>query len=166
MRGMPPLEVTVRRFGWWRGALVLLGTAGLAATLSWWLALPAPRPGWSGVVAAAAVALALLPLIEVRRLRRLVLRWDGERWQVAEPGSPAGAVPPGGRLQVALDLGDWLLLRFVPDALPSALPRQRCPGWIALQRAGLELHWHALRCALYSPPPAGLPGGAPARSSE
>jgi hypothetical protein len=51
---------------------------------------------------------------------------------------------------VAIDLGGWMLLRFVPGAGGG---RAR---WIALQRHGLEPQWHALRCAVYAPRPAAL----------
>ena len=164
MRGLPPLEVTVCRFGCWRAALLLLGAAALAVTAAWWLTAPLPRPHWATAVAAAAAGLALLPLAEAVRLRPFALRWDGERWHVGGPAPSAGRESRSGRLQVALDLGDWLLLRFVADVLPPA--RGAATAWVALQRAGLETQWHALRCALYSPPPAGPPAGTPARSTE
>ena len=166
MRGLPPLEITVRRFGRWRGALLLLGAAGLAVTVSWWLALPLPRAGWTAAVATAAASLALLPLAEAVRLRPFALRWDGERWHVVGPSPSSGNASRSGRLQVALDLGDWLLLRFVADPPLPASSRGGTAAWIALQRGGLEAHWHALRCAIYSPPPAGPPGGAPTCSTE
>jgi hypothetical protein len=55
-----------------------------------------------------------------------------------------------GELQVAIDLGAWMLLHFVPD-----VGHRACSvSWLPVQRRGLESQWHALRCAVYSPRPA------------
>ena len=69
------------------------------------------------------------------------LRWDGRAWQL-----DAAA----GELSVAIDLGPWMLLCFMPEG------RGRC-SWLPIQRRGLEAHWHALRCAVYSPRPPAEP---------
>ena len=50
------------------------------------------------------------------------LRWDGRLWHLdAAPGA----------LHVSIDLGPWMLLRFVPDGGGHA-------RWLPVQRAGLE----------------------------
>ncbi len=74
--------------------------------------------------------------------RPFVLRRDADQWQLVQ-GSKGPAM--AGEVQIALDFGAWLLLRFVPD---TAGGRSR---WLAVQRRGLEPHWHALRCAVYAP---------------
>jgi hypothetical protein len=60
------------------------------------------------------------------------------------------------RAAVAIDLGSFLLLRFLPEGRSG-------PGavrWIPVGRRGLEREWHAFRCAVYSPRPAA--GSTPA----
>jgi hypothetical protein len=65
------------------------------------------------------------------------LQWDGQRWTLdGVDGAP----------EVVIDLDRWMLLRF------------RCAGaqgasWLALSAAQGSATWHALRAALYSPPP-------------
>ena len=68
------------------------------------------------------------------------------RWTFA-PGAPAREPQPG-TLEVAIDLGAFLLLRFGPTA-PAGGRSAGCRS----QRRGLERAWHALRCAVYSPRP-------------
>lgn len=77
------------------------------------------------------------------------LGWNGAAWTLARvaTGAPSEAIP--GRSTVVLDLGDWLLLRFVPDGSPRAAVR-----WLALARSEQASAWHGLRCALYGPTPA------------
>ena len=86
----------------------------------------------------------------------LILRWDGQLWQIGRAGSvPDEPVP--GDLVVTVDLGPWMLLRFEP-AVPD---RRRRVIWLPVQRRGIEPHWHALRCAVYSPrPPVTTDAGA------
>ncbi|MBA3596093.1 MAG: hypothetical protein H0W40_01750 [Methylibium sp.] len=83
------------------------------------------------------------------------MRWDGERWWLA---LPAGSAEMAGDLTVAMDLGAWLLLQFRAEPDTVARPHRR---WLPLQRAGLQAHWHALRCALYSPRPQATSPAAP-----
>lgn len=73
------------------------------------------------------------------------LGWDGAAWTLASTADRTLT----GRASVALDLGDWLLLRFVPDGSPRAAVR-----WLALARSEQASAWHGLRCALYGPTPA------------
>jgi hypothetical protein len=52
-----------------------------------------------------------------------------------------------GDARVALDLGGWMLLRFIVDGSPG-----RRPIWLAVGRGSATGGaWHALRCALYAP---------------
>ena len=101
------------------------------------------RLGGGRVTAAAALLAWLVTGAALSRLP-VTLDWNGRQWTWLSPP----ALAEGGEIGVAMDLGPWLLLRFRPTLAP------RRPRWIALQRAGLETHWHALRCALYSPRPA------------
>ncbi len=167
MRAAPPLAFTVRRFGAWRAVLVALALAGCATTAAWWHAVGPFATGLDILVNLACLACALLPLVEACRLHAWLLRWDGALWHVGRATVGTDELRTG-RLRVVLDLGPWLLLRFAagPAPRPDARPRRGSSAWIALQRQDLEAEWHAIRCTLYSPPPAGMPGGIPSRTSE
>jgi len=82
-----------------------------------------------------------------------VLHWDGQAWHWAAAHVPEDR-RRAGRIQVALDLGGWMLLRLLPA--DGGAPRAH---WLPVQAAGLERSWHALRCAVYSPTPEAAPGG-------
>jgi hypothetical protein len=149
MRASPAFQFVLSRFALWHAAVA--GLAALAAaTLIAWLATrtqPVPPLGllaWG----AALVAVAVLAIGSMR-VPALVLRWDGRSWWLARPRREADAL--AGEVSVALDLGGFLLLRFV--AL-SPVAGRRTARWLPVQRRGLEPHWHALRCAVYSPRPA------------
>ncbi|MDQ6680426.1 MAG: hypothetical protein M3Y67_05620 [Pseudomonadota bacterium] len=153
MRASPPIEVTLNRFGWWRGALALLGsTAG--AVMAAWIATSHGQHATGLIAAAAAMTLAAVAsAVACARVRPFDLRWNGMRWQLAAQGRDFDE-PLSGDLQVPIDLGFWMLLRFVAD-LPDGAGRVI---WLPVQRRGLEPQWHALRCAVHAPQPA---SGAP-----
>lgn len=141
MRASPPCQVSLRRFGAWRLAVLTLALGGGVVIVSW-LAGKDP-PASSGLLMLS--ALAALPLLacaaSLWRVPAQNLRWDGASWRL-------DAVSGG--LRVAVDLGPWMLLCFTPE------DRGRC-SWLPIQRRGLEAHWHALRCAVYSPRPPAEP---------
>ena len=148
MRASPPIEVVLNRFGWWRGAVIGLALATGAVLATWIVSSRDLQP--IAVILAAAVAGFALAAggLSVARMRSTRLRWDGRFWQVS--GADGVREPLVGNLQVAVDLGAWMLLRFVAEA-----PREgRRVVWLPAQRRGLEAQWHALRCAVYAPPPA------------
>ncbi len=123
----------------WAWAVVGQGEAARA-----WLALPLLLPiigaaGWRGEANG-----------------RLVL--DGGAW--CFEAAAADPAPQAGELVVAVDLGDWMLLRFRPDGV--RWPRNR--RWFALSRSDMPADWQAFRRAVYSPrpSPAGLSAQAPA----
>ena len=159
MRAAPPLEFTVRRFGAWRAVLASLAVLGAALMALWWASADRPRPPAMALVALAGALLAALPLAQSRRLRACTLRWDGQRWHLAATRAAASARggPVAGQLAVAIDLGGWLLLRFVAETAAVAGPRAPRATWLPLQRSGLEREWHAIRGTLYSPRPAPAP---------
>jgi len=97
------------------------------------------------MLASGAVVLAGTGLM---RCQPLSIRWDTQRWNLG-PEWSAGEEPWPGRLDVALDLGAWMLLRFQPDVATG----QRRAQWVPVQRRGMESAWHALRCAVYSARP-------------
>jgi hypothetical protein len=147
MHGSPPCAITVARFGAWRAAVAVLALAALAALLAWFFTSPLGAGAWvrAGVAVAALAILALAA--SLWRQPAVRLRWDGHAWTVA---TPAGGPEVSGRLEIAIDLGLFLLLRFTPAGRsgPAAV------RWIPVGRAGLEHDWHAFRCAVHSPQPA------------
>ncbi len=72
----------------------------------------------------------------LRRPAAQVLRWTGQAWMLLASGS----APCVGRIDVAIDLGDWLLLRLHQKDGPD--------HWLPLAATRSKRHWHALRCAL------------------
>ena len=150
MHGSPPCTITVARFAAWRVAVAAVALAVLAALAAWLVGSPLGASGWmrAGVAAAALASLGLAA--SLWRQSPVRLRWDGAVWTMA-PAADLAAERPG-RLEVAIDLGSFLLLRFLPmdRAGPVAV------RWIPVGRAGLERDWHAFRCAVHSPVPAGV----------
>lgn len=69
------------------------------------------------------------------------LAWDGEHWHLQSEGAVA---PQRGEIEIMLDLGEALLLRFQASGRPGRT-------WLPLQRGDSVTDWHALRCALYAP---------------
>jgi hypothetical protein len=149
MRGAPACEIAVGRSRGWSVAVVLVAVAGTGAMAAWLWTSPLGEGGWARVGVAAGVLAIIALAASLLRSAQLVLRWDGTRWSVSSPVASAIA-PASGDLLVALDLGSFLLLRFLPEGKsgPAAV------RWIPVERRGLEREWHAFRCAVYSPRPA------------
>jgi hypothetical protein len=163
MRASPAFQVSIERVGVWRLGVGVLLAAAAASFVAWAVAMT-DRPRWlpmllggAACLAAVAAAATLLRFAPTR------LRWDLECWHLG-PASPPGAPAARGQVEVALDLGSWMLLRFVHEA-PAG---RRRVSWLPLQRRGLEGEWHALRCAVYCARPAEGPaaGPRPAMSPE
>ena len=146
MRAAPACQFSLQRFGVWRGAVLVLAALDVATVAAWLITRESALP-WPATIAAAVAALALAALgASLVRAPRVDLRWDGGVWHLG----PASGETLAGALNVAIDLGPWMLLRFSP-APPHG---QNRPVWLPVQRRGLEGQWHALRCAVYSPRPA------------
>ena len=152
MRAAPALEVVVSRFGAWRAGVRLVGGLATLVAIFWgiWHGLTA---GWLDAApfvaaSAAAAAASLWAVARLAAVPAFSLRWDGRAWHLGRPAAPA-ADPVSGEVQVAIDLGAWMLLRF--DSSVTAAEQSRY--WLPLQRRGLEAAWHGLRCAVYSPRP-------------
>jgi len=151
MRESVFFELRLRRFDVWRVAVWLVAGAAIAAVAAWAVALLDSQPA-SGraLVMAVAVGLALATIGLALSLARveggLLTCSDGVWTFVTDTG-----VRSTGTLEVAMDLGAFLLLRLVE--------RRRTIAWLPVQRRGVATQWHALRCAVYSPPP--LAAGAP-----
>jgi len=145
MRAAPACQFSLRRFGVWRGAVWVLTALGVATMAAWLILRDSPLTSPTSIAAALAVVLLLALGASLAQTPAVDLRWDGRTWHFG----PASGEPVSGDLSVAIDLGQWMLLRFSP-AVPEARPRTT---WLPAQRRGLESQWHALRCAVYSPRP-------------
>ncbi|WP_140633058.1 hypothetical protein [Methylibium rhizosphaerae] len=145
MRTAPAVAVTVHRSPRWIGFVALLTFLALAASVAWAVAGVSPLQ-WLGVAGAALLGGTVLAT--ERRRKPVGLRWDRQRWHLER--APWGAVRQevAVALQVAVDLGDWMLLR-----LQAGEGFRASRTWLAVQRTAAEGDWHALRCAVYSPRP-------------
>ena len=144
MRGSPSCEVVLRRSAVWRAAVGVACLAALANLVAWLLL--APQRGALELLGGAIGLLCIGAALSLLRPVGGTLGWDGVAWTL----TPAGAGPRPGTLAVALDLGWFVLVRFIPVGARG----RRAGRWIALGRRGLERQWHAFRCAVHSPRPA------------
>jgi hypothetical protein len=138
--------VALRRFDAWRWALAAVAGAALAALVAWAATSLAAAPaGAEAPILGTAIGLgigAVVTALSLARVEAGVLACRDGSWTFAPDRSPQA--PVAGELAVALDLGSFLLL-----TLAGSGRRRR---WLPVQRLGLEHDWHALRCAVYSPP--------------
>ena len=154
MRESVFFEVRLRRFDVWRVAVGVVAAVAVAAVAAWAVAMPdLPSSSPRAAVVALAVALGAATVavaVSLARIEGGLLVCRAGVWSFACDAGPIRT----GALEVAIDLGAFLLLRLCE--------RRRTSIWLPVQRRGLESQWHALRCALYSPPP--VAGAAPAAS--
>ena len=160
MRAPPPVEYTSALGRAWRAALSLLVGASVAVPLAWGLpyvaahwgsrqpdmlldALSDPRIQGALALWAAAMVVAAFWLARRRSAAgECTLRWDGQDWMLA--GDADGRPDQRGDAALMLDLGPWMLVRFLPHAGPGSAT------WLPLT-AGLDLaRWAALRGALWN----------------
>jgi hypothetical protein len=132
VRQAPPVSLSCDGGGGWRVAQALLAAAAGGSLAAWaglhgGLALAA-----AGAVASAAAVLAGALGWYRARPQPAELRWDGQCWSL---GGSAGQV------DVMIDLGAWMLLRFRPAAAGAA-------RWLPVPDAGPMRH--GLRAALFS----------------
>jgi len=152
MHAAPPVRMSLAPDAAWRTfATACAGAA--AGNLAAWIGSQANRPAAEVAVLAllAAALAAALAWCSLRRgnAGRGILSWDGAAWQWA-PGQaqPGDSQPSPGELRVMVDLGGWILLRFVPGA--SA---QRVNWMVASRRQG-GAQWPLWRAALFSRRPS------------
>jgi hypothetical protein len=135
----PPFQITVHKFGVWRAILTSIVALIFATLLTWSISLGSV---WSGVFSTLALVLSLAAWRSLARVQAFSLRWDTQVWALGE-AQTRGHEPYMGQLIVTLDLGFWMLLKFSPY---DAHARTR---WLAVQHAGHERWWHALRTTVY-----------------
>ncbi|RZT95269.1 hypothetical protein [Rivibacter subsaxonicus] len=155
MRPAPAVTVRWRTGPAWLAAALLLSILALATSLAWaWL-----KGGGAWLLPLASAAMVGLGLWPLRPRPAQRLRWDGHDWWLTPTGAAShdDAEEQIGQVAVALDLGQHLLLRFVPTERPGRTATIGLPGirWLALSRRATDGDWHGLRCALHSSGPAG-----------
>ncbi len=147
MRTPLSCSVALRHFGVWRAAVGVLALLSVASLLGWAIAGRAQWPP-EAIAAAAVAGMAAIGLaVSLARVEPGTLRLESGRWSFA-PSRAAAVEPQGGQVEVALDLGSFMLLSFRPWAGAGSLGARR---WLPAQRRGHERDWHALRCAAFSP---------------
>jgi hypothetical protein len=161
MRAPPPVEFTSTLGRAWRAAVSLLVGASVAVPLVWGLpyaaahrggrrpdalfdALGDPPVQLALVLCAAAMAVAAFWLARRDVAAERTLRWDGQDWVLA--GGRDGGRDLRGDAALMLDLGPWMLVRFVPAAARSA----RAARWLALTITQDAARWAGLRGALWN----------------
>jgi hypothetical protein len=152
-------EVRVRRFEVWQMASGTVAFAAIAAVTAWAVAMwDTQSQTGAAIVVGSAALLAMMTIaagLSLARVEGGILACRDGLWTYV----PDVGVARSGALEVAIDLGAFLLLRLVD--------RGRVTTWLPVQRRGLEREWHALRCAVYSPPPvAGASPTAPPLTTE
>lgn len=148
MHAPAAFEIKVRSFTLWRAGLGLLAGSAFVVVMAWWPASMRVNPTWTFVTVAVLVGSVLAVLANVRRMGTFCLRWDTQIWRLTHSGM-AGHEAHAGQVYVALDLGRWMLLRFVQERAPF----WNRDTWLPVQRRGHELEWHSLRCTVYCAQP-------------
>jgi len=154
MRAPPPVEFACAPGRTGRAALSALVGLAAAVLVAW--GLPYAAAQWGNPPDAStlfqgglAVAVAVMTSgASWQMLRRFdggerTLRWDGQDWVLA---CADGRPDLRGDAALMLDLGPWMLVRFVPAAARGA----RAARWLALTVTQDAARWAALRGALWN----------------
>ncbi|MEO8081765.1 MAG: hypothetical protein ABI641_14625 [Caldimonas sp.] len=157
MRASPPCAIRLGHAPAWRLSIALVAAASAASLGAWLLLAPQAHGLAIRLTAGLAGAAIVLAAASLARVRPGMLRWDGAGWRLEGPATrPSTGVD--GELSVAVDLGTFMLLRFVV-ACDGRRPQVR---WLPVERSGSSGEWHALRCAVGSSGPASTDPRAPA----
>ena len=147
MRSAPATQVVLGADRGWRLAVALC-CAWAAAALVAWLCLLVDAPAWPTALAAGLAALVAAALSSAYLPAPAgTLAWDGAEWHWQGRN---------GELEVVIDLGPWVLLRF------AAAGRSRMrAAHLPVSHAGDRAAWHGLRTAVYSRRPEPRTPSAP-----
>ncbi len=159
MRSRLSCVVELRRFGVWRSAVFAVAAAAVAAMAAWGGLALATGSNGSTVIATIAAAMAVLSALLAVSLGRVepgTLTCSDGGWTFTSRRGGVERVESG-ELTVAVDLGSFLLLTLTRADASHRNARR----WLPVQRRGLEADWHALRCAVHSPPPVAPDAAAP-----
>jgi hypothetical protein len=165
MRAAPPVEVqSALRGGWWGAAagLWLVTLACFGAWLIWHLAGDEAPTFWAELPLLLAISLfavgtlaAAGTLLWHARQEPMRLSWNGSHWvcvPVADAATPVWAQAVAGDVDLMLDLGDAMLLRW-----RALAPEHGRVVWLPVSQRAEPACWHALRVALSHPTAATLP---------
>lgn len=160
LRSTPAFEITAAEGAVWRGLMCALSCAAVASMLAWLashLAAAAAVQDEAAVwIGAGVLALMLMPMTarlvwRARRASPSKLRWDGQSWWLVEPGTGADPLPV--QLRVAMDFGDWLLLRLQPASLGQRWHQRvlslLAPRYLQVGREGAGAAWTLLRTTVF-----------------
>lgn len=139
------VQVSIRDFSVWHVGVVVLTGSVVAALGAWWLQATRAH---NDTIAWLALSLAIAAVglgVSLWRIRPATLRFDGSSWLLWD-GDHENSQPIAGDVHVSVDLGVWLLLRFV-SPMRALGARTR---WLPVQPGASKHQWHALRCAIYS----------------
>ena len=138
MRVPPPLAVRLAPTPLLRRAVRLLAGATTAFLLVWMADHAGASLVFQQMIAAAALLAGAAAALRTRAATAASLGWNGHRWTVdAATGS----------VDVAIDLGSWMLLRFRPDGAPPWRRR-----WLETRAIAPPRQWASLRAALFAAP--------------
>lgn len=154
MHAAPAVSVHSSGAGLWRW-LGLVLPALAVATVGAWVLAHTQLAVWPAVLLIPAVAVPLWLLVKPQAF---AFCWDGQRWLAFD----TGAVEEEGSVDVMLDLGPWLLLRWRP------LVSRRTIRWVSVPSSEALPHLHALRAAVFCRRPGLTPGsrsGRPGRQA-
>ncbi len=159
MRVPPPFALTLAPAPGWSRVYPMAAGAAAAVTSGWAVAMFGASIGPEAMLLAGQVPLsvafaALVPLalgcglaLISRPGEVFWIAWDGRRWALSPVGGRSHATAEHGVLDVMIDLGDWVLLRFRPaEAGPWAVWRHR---WLPA-RLSPGSDATALRATLYA----------------
>ena len=154
MHAAPPVEVTIAPSASpeaWVAGLIAAASAVIAGWGAAWCenaSTPGLRLAAAGLVA---ISLAASLVAAVARLRRRarretsLLRWNGQEWSLVRAGDACDGHP-----RLMLDLGPWMLVRFLPRRDAGKLERAPAPAWLPLRQGAEAARWAALRGALWN----------------
>ncbi len=135
MHSAPSVTYPVGRSRFATVAMLVMWLLGATTVFAWWL--QAQAPGWRTLAALLVVTgSGVLVAMTWRSSPVGSIAWDGERWNF----SPL-ELPAGGAVAVALDLQQWLLLRWEAEAGVR---------WLWVERRARPERWDDMRRAVYS----------------
>jgi hypothetical protein len=139
MRAPPPVSIDLTGSRLEHALHVLLPALAAAALAAWATAWMHDAGDGPALAVAAAVAAAVVGGLAFRMHRpvRGRLAWDGQVWTLAGQA---------GSLQLLIDAGPWLAIRFRPQGAPRHAAR-----WFIVPRRDAAGAWPALRAAVYCP---------------
>ena len=140
--------------GWLRGVQGLGTLVGVTTLV--WLGWHVTQFGFPTTPMLVVSALAFTPMLWLWWLHRAVPRVQHLAWhpQDGHWALQTEATPPRlGQLDCLVDTGHWMLLRHRGPGLRTV--------WLPLSRRDHAAHWHALRCAVFTPGASVQPSPSP-----